>query len=200
VRLGPLPDDATLAMRNLAEDIALRLGLLLAEGVTRALPYATSEAVRFGHVTAKSSASYLLHRLEDADVIRCVGEMPLRGKGNGTKLFVPPGWRPLDPKAYAVAVELGNRAAVADLVWVPDEPADVPAVETKPAGEVVDEQFVGGGGSVVRFGQDALPESAGDVAGRGHDRDSTTIVEQARCGHLVAPNGVCFDPGCLGTT
>jgi hypothetical protein len=139
VRLGRLPEHATEPMRLIADDIALRLGLLLAEGVTRALPYARSEAVRAGYIQTKGGASYALRRLVDEDVIRCVGEMPKLGKGNGTGLFVPPGWRPVDP----LAVELAGEHGLADLVWIPDQP-ELVGLAVEPDAEQADQPFIGG--------------------------------------------------------
>jgi hypothetical protein len=135
--LGRMPDHATEPMRLIAEDIALRLGLLLREGITRALPYARSEAVKAGHVATLRGASYVLGRLHDENVIVCVGEMPKLGKGNGTKLFVPPSWRPADPRA----VELAGEDGLEDLVWVPDQPQLVGA-GVEPSAELADELVV----------------------------------------------------------
>jgi hypothetical protein len=142
VRLGKLRSNATDAMRAIAGDIELRLGLLLREGVTRALPYATSEAVRAGHVATKGGASYALQRLVDEGVIVCVGEMPKLGKGNGTKLFVPPGWRPADARA----VELAGEDGVADLVWIPDQP-ELVGVAVEPPAESADQRVVNSEGA-----------------------------------------------------
>lgn len=143
VRLGPLPARATPAMRSIAAEIELRLGLLLADGVTRALQYARSEAVNAGYVGTLRGASYVLHRLEAEGVIVCVGEMPKLGKGNGTRLFVPPGWHPAEP--LAVAIERAGQQGLADLVWVPDEPRDpAGAGAVRPDIEVADQLLVGG--------------------------------------------------------
>jgi hypothetical protein len=120
VRLGPLPEGATRAMKDVAADIELRLGLLLAEGITRPLPYALSEAVTYGWVKTKGGASYVLGRLEDEDVIRCVGQLEPRRQRYGTRLFVPPGWRCAEPQRHAIAIELGDWRGAANIVWVPD--------------------------------------------------------------------------------
>lgn len=156
VQLGPLRDDATEPMRRIAADIELRLGLLLAEGVTRALPYATTEAIGAGFVRTKGGASYALRRLVDDGVIVCVGEMPKRGRGNGTKLYVPPGWRPV----RSGAVELADDHRLADLVWRPDEPG-LGAVAVEPDMEVGDELLDAHGSTHVEH---TRPSTGGDSA------------------------------------
>jgi hypothetical protein len=145
--MGPLWPSIHKATRAIAEDIRLRFGLLLAEGVTRALMYARSEAVEAGHVRDKQSASYHLRLLESRGVIRCIGEMPKRGKGNGTKLFVPLGWRPLDPQEFAVAVETRDSQRLADLVWIPDE-LSLGAGGEQPGAEATDDPLIGGSAGV----------------------------------------------------
>ena len=113
-------------MRAVAADIELRLGLLLHEGITRALPYARSEAVRAGLVTTPQGASYVLHKLEDAGVIMCVGVMPPSGGMRfGTRRSVPPGWVVEEPQRFALAVEIGDLRGAANFVLVPDEPDEV---------------------------------------------------------------------------
>lgn len=159
VRLGEMPATASEPMRLIAGDIRVRLGLLLAEGISLALPYATSEAVTAGYVRLKGSASYALGRLVDAGVIRAVGEMPKRGKGNGTKLFVPPGWHPTEP--LAVAVERGGQQGLADLVWVPDEPGDAAGARAvQPDVEVADELLLVGG-AAIRHDEKSTLENGG---------------------------------------
>jgi hypothetical protein len=121
VALGPLPVWASPQMAAIADDIRTRLGLLRAEGVYQAMPYAISEAVRPGLARASSSASVALRRLCEEGVIRHVGNLPPLGKRDGTKLYVPPGWVPTDPAARAVVAETGRHERAADLVWVPVE-------------------------------------------------------------------------------
>lgn len=145
VSLGPLPQRAPGAQRGIRADLELRFGLLVAEGIQRALMYARSEAVVAGHVATRQGASYALRRLVEARVVYWAGEMPLRGKGNGTNLFVPPGWRPEDREAFTVAIELRQRDRLANLVWIPDEPTDVASVKPEPALERAREVFLSGG-------------------------------------------------------
>jgi hypothetical protein len=120
VALGPMPERPTKPMRDIAADMRLRLGLALAEGIERALMYATSEAVEAGFVSKRGSASYAIGRLCAAGVIRHVGDMPKLGKPYGTRLYVPPTWWPTDAEARAIVAETGRHDQAADLVWVPD--------------------------------------------------------------------------------
>ena len=156
VRLGVLPEHAPQSWKLVGGDLELRFGLRLAEGVIEALPYARSEAVRLGAVRTCRGASKLLTRLEAEGVIRCVGEGPkFPGKGNGTKLFVPPSWRPVDEEAFAVAVELGDRDRLANLIWRPDQPGDAARVgAVQPDAEGAHELKVGG-----QHGAEGTPES-----------------------------------------
>jgi hypothetical protein len=85
----------------------------------------------------KGSASYHLRWLEDERVICCIGEMPKLGKGNGTKLFVPPSWRPADPRA----IELAGEDRLANLVWIPDK-AQLVGTGVEPSAELADELIV----------------------------------------------------------
>ena len=95
VDLGPMPPHATDPMHAIAEDIQNRLGLMLADGTRQPLMYAASEAVKAGHVHTKGGASWALKMLVKSEVILPAGAMPPLGKGNGTKLYVPPGWADL---------------------------------------------------------------------------------------------------------
>jgi hypothetical protein len=121
VALGPLPVWASPQMTAIADDVCTRFGLLRAEGVYQAMPYAISEAVRPGLARASSSASVALRRLCEEGVIRHVGNLSPLGKRDGTKLYVPPGWVPTDPTARAVVAEAGCHDQAANLVWVPVE-------------------------------------------------------------------------------
>jgi hypothetical protein len=194
VRCGELPGHATPAMRHVARDLELLFGLLLAEGVTRALIYATSEPVEAGIVTTRGGASYVLGRLEDEGVIVCIGEARKLGRPNGPKLFVPPGWRPADPAAFRRAQERRDGAALEKLVWIPGEASDgvpVPVgepgavpVEAKdvqarvpvdPLAEAPDEAGVrnavpGGGG--LRGPRASVGGAGDDVAAVAHGSDS----------------------------
>jgi hypothetical protein len=177
VRLGSMPPRPSESMLAIARDIEVRIGLLLAEGITRALPYATQEAVDAGFVRTKGGASYALTRLAQVGVIRCIGEMPPRGKGNGTKLFVPPRWLPDDPEVFAVAVESGDHQRLADLVWIPDEPGGA-ARAMQPDVEVTDDPFVGGGERERIGGHGDTPTTVGYRADS--TRSDDAIVSQVK--------------------
>jgi hypothetical protein len=123
VRLGPMPDHAPEPRRLIAEQLELLIGLRLREGITEALPYARSRAVQAGFVTTKRGASKALGWLHAVGVVRCIGEGPKFGKGNGTKLFVPPGWRPADPDALTLAQEHQDGQALSEIDWIPDDPS-----------------------------------------------------------------------------
>lgn len=90
VTLGPLPGAAGEAMRKAAADIELLIGLRLAVDDDRPLPYATSFARDRLGLCNKSHASRVLRSLVEAGVIVDAGELPKRGKGNGTKTYAPP--------------------------------------------------------------------------------------------------------------
>jgi hypothetical protein len=210
VRLGRLPEYTPRPQRLIAEDIATRIGLLLSEGIRRALMYAASEPVNAGIVRLKGSASYHLRQLAEEGVIRFLCEAPPLGKGNGTKLFVPPGWTPvcgeheLQRLIDVARTDVGARQAVADLVWIPDSDgvpvpgaqAGVVAVEAEdvvagvsfdPPMEAPDEtgmaDAVAGGG-----GLRGMPASAGG-AGAGAAVERVGAVVGHRVDPTVVPGG-----------
>jgi hypothetical protein len=121
VTLGPLPVGASRQMRAIADHFALWVGLRAADGIFAPVPYSTTVPVDAGIVPRKSSASFLLRQMCACVVIKHVGDLPKRGKGSGTKLFVPGTWQPADPAARAVIAETGRHEQAADLVWVPIE-------------------------------------------------------------------------------
>lgn len=121
VALGPLPVGASRQMRAIADHFALWVGLRAADGVLAPVPYSTTVPVDARIVPRKSSASFLLRQMCACGIIKHVGDMPKRGKGSGTKLFVPGTWQPADPAARAVVAETGRHEQAADLVWVPVE-------------------------------------------------------------------------------
>lgn len=91
VQLGPMPAHAGLVMREIAEDMQLRMGLRRAVGDDRPLPYAVSEAVRAGIAKDKPTASRAIAALVRAGVIDHVGKLPALKPGlDGTKLYAPP--------------------------------------------------------------------------------------------------------------
>jgi hypothetical protein len=90
VTLGELPPAASPAMRRVARDIRLLLGLRLAVDEDRPLPYATRFCAERCGLRHHTQASRVLRQLVDAGVIVPAGAMPARGKGDGTKLYRAP--------------------------------------------------------------------------------------------------------------
>lgn len=90
IQLGELPPHAGPVMRHIAEHLRLRMGLRLAVGDDRPLPYALSEAVNAGLATDKAAASRALAALVRARVIDHVGALQGRRGLDGTKLYAPP--------------------------------------------------------------------------------------------------------------
>jgi len=91
VKLGELPAAAGTAQRAVAEHIRWLMGLRLAFGDTRPLPYATSMAVKAGLVADQGTASAVIRALVRFGVIEHVGQLPpLRPGLDGTKLYAPP--------------------------------------------------------------------------------------------------------------
>jgi len=90
VRLGELPANATADMRRVADDMRTLMGLRLAAGEDRPLPYATTWAAeRLGWGSNHRRASRAIHGLCDAGVVCFAGSLPGRGK-RGTKTYAPP--------------------------------------------------------------------------------------------------------------
>jgi hypothetical protein len=77
-------------MRAIAAHMRLLMGLWLAMGDERPLPYATSVPVEAGIAPDKGTASKAIRTLVATGVIRYVGTLPPRGLPNGTKLYSPP--------------------------------------------------------------------------------------------------------------
>ena len=97
VCLGPVPASAGPVMCAVAEHMRLRMGLRLAVGDDRPLPYATSEAVKAGLAKDKATASNAINALVRAGVLAHLGQLPpLRPGLDGTKLYAPPP-EPKDP-------------------------------------------------------------------------------------------------------
>jgi hypothetical protein len=125
VELGELPANASPDMRRVAEHMRLLMGLRLAAGEDRPLPYASRFAASQLGWKDYRRAARAIRKLREAGVIRDGGSLPVRGKGDGTKTYAPP--LPLSAST------------------VEDEPVTVksldgPAVE--PAGEVEDQAAV----------------------------------------------------------
>jgi hypothetical protein len=112
IELGPLPDRPSRAMRALHEFLAVCFGLRLADGTHAPMMMACSVLVREGIVTTKAGASWLLRHFQDLGIIWSPGELAKRGKGNGTRLFLPgrkpdgpepqDGWLSADPELLRV--------------------------------------------------------------------------------------------------
>jgi hypothetical protein len=91
VELGELPDGATADMRRVADHVRLLLGIRIAAGELRPLPYAARWAAReLGWREDYKRARRAIRMLVDTGVIRYVGELEPRGKGNGTKTYAAP--------------------------------------------------------------------------------------------------------------
>jgi hypothetical protein len=84
-------------MNAIAEHMRLLMGLRLALGDDRPLPYATSMAVRYRVAPDKGTASKALRSLVKFGVIDEVGALPPLRKGiDGTKLYAPPAAKVVD--------------------------------------------------------------------------------------------------------
>jgi hypothetical protein len=90
VKLGEIPPTATAAMRRVAEDIRLLLGLRLAVSEDRPLPYSTRFCAKRCELRDHREASRVLAQLEKAGVVKCAGAMKPRGMPFGTKLYRAP--------------------------------------------------------------------------------------------------------------
>jgi hypothetical protein len=90
VELGPLPANASAAMRRVAADIGLLIGLRLAVDEVRPLPYSTRFCAERCGLHDQAHASRVLRQLEQAGVIGSAGAMTARGKPDGTKLYQAP--------------------------------------------------------------------------------------------------------------
>jgi hypothetical protein len=92
VELGPMPPRAGGAMIAVAEHMRLLMGLRLALGDTRPLPYATSMPAQAGIPIDQGAASRVIRRLVEFGVIEYCGKLlPLRPGRDGTKMYGPPG-------------------------------------------------------------------------------------------------------------
>lgn len=104
VELGEMPDRAGAVMVAVAEHMRLLMGLRLALGEDRPLPYAASMPVRAGIADDKGTASKTIRALAQCGVVEHVGSLPpLRPGIDGTKLYAPP--------AVESVVELRDRRA-----------------------------------------------------------------------------------------
>jgi hypothetical protein len=94
VALGPMPEDATRDMRALADEMAREMGLQVAVCDPRPLIFSTSFACERMGWTHLMRASRTLNALVAAGVVAYAGELPRRGKPNGTKTYTPPEGQP----------------------------------------------------------------------------------------------------------
>lgn len=129
VELGELPQNATADMRLVANDVRLLIGLRLAAGDDRPLPYSARFAAgRIGWRDPRR-ASRALRKLCLAGVILDAGSLPPRGQPNGTKTYAPPSgpgaveYAPVDVEglerpAVQPTDEVEDQAAVGDAVTV----------------------------------------------------------------------------------
>jgi Winged helix-turn-helix DNA-binding len=84
------PASLSTVARAVLDDFARIRGLRLAAGDDRPVPYGKAwVAARVGW--SPRSVWRALRELEAAGLIRFVEELPLRGKGNGTKTYLPGG-------------------------------------------------------------------------------------------------------------
>jgi hypothetical protein len=84
-------DRAGAVMVAVAEHMRLLMGLRLALGEDRPLPYAASMPVRAGITDDKGTASKTIRALAQCGVVEHVGSLPpLRPGIDGTKLYAPP--------------------------------------------------------------------------------------------------------------
>lgn len=90
VRLGELPPNASPAMRDVAGDIRLLIGLRLAVDEDRPLPYSTRFCAERCGLRDQAQASRVLRALERVGVVKCAGTLEPRGKPDGTKLYQAP--------------------------------------------------------------------------------------------------------------
>jgi hypothetical protein len=90
VQLGELPAGASRAMRDVADDIRLLIGLRLAVDEPRPLPYSTRFCAERCGLYDHAHASRVLRELERAGVIERDGALTPRGKPDGTKLYRAP--------------------------------------------------------------------------------------------------------------
>jgi hypothetical protein len=98
VELPALPPRATAAMRAVADDFTLVLGLRLAGCNDEPVPYGAAwVAKRLG--LARPTVSKVRAALERAGVLRFCGELPARGKRNGTRTYLP-GFGPPDGRPH----------------------------------------------------------------------------------------------------
>ena len=166
VPLGPIPDDAPPEDRDIAEDMRVRMGLMLAVHDYGPLMYARSEAVAAGHVHHKMQARRAIQRLVAAGVIVEAGSLPPRsGYPDGTRLYRAPTVAAAGDvfPPQSVPVEADLRRAVDQRQEVRDDAAVRRAVAEDP-GELEE-----GGGRLGAAGDDTDRRADGGSIGHGPD-------------------------------
>ena len=158
VELGELPEDATADMRRVAEDMRLLMGLRLAAGEDRPLPYSTrfaAERMRWGE--NRKRAQRAIDRLCEASVIEYSGSLPPSGQPYGTRTYSAP------LLASAGAVE---RESVEVEPVVPFEPEHELTDDGVVGGTVLAERLhpsvASGDGADISHATDGIGESGGD--------------------------------------
>jgi hypothetical protein len=157
VELGSMPPDATPAMRAIAKDMKLRMGLRKAHDEDRPLPYALSEAVKDGIARYPEQVSRALDKLVNAKVITFEGVLPRRpGRRYGTRLYGAPPC-PIE-QLNDVAIEAVDVQPVAE---VEDQP-------------VVDRTELRSRNDAVRMVTPGYGASVGIRGGGSHDQNHTS--------------------------
>jgi hypothetical protein len=165
LELGPMPANATPDMKLVAQHMRLLMGLRLAVGDARPLPYsARFAAARFGW-RHPERASRAIRQLCASGIIRYAGSLEPKGKPNGTRTYEPP---------------LPLAASTIENESVRVEGLDAPTVQ--PAGEVEDQTAVGDAepGGVFRAA------TAWDTAAALHEMDVTGAQQRNECFDLDA--------------
>lgn len=109
VELGPMPEDATAAMRAVVIEVAKRIGLQRAVDDDGAIRFSCREAAdAVEEIKNYKHAWRVLHRLRKAGVIEHVGnDEPRNGHRQGTALYAPPSL-PSDVPKVAIPVATGG--------------------------------------------------------------------------------------------
>lgn len=159
VRLGELPASVTGDMRRIAHDLRTLMGLRLAVGEDRPVPYASRWAAERMGWKDHRRAARALRRLCKAGVVRYAGSMPARGKGDGTRTYASP---PLAVDAGAVGSETGE---IRVEPVAPFQPApkvqEQRGMERAVRGERLDPRVASGDGADGHHAGDASAERGG---------------------------------------
>ena len=155
VTFGPMPARAGEIQRNVADHMRLLMGLRIAAGDERPLPYAASMPVKAGLAPDKGTASQAIRALVRMGVVEHVGELPRTRHGiDGTKLYGIPG----------VTAQVEPRGAAEE----PERASDRMPVTGGESGAVpVEAQDIGGPGAPVEPTSEAVDEAGVSDAVRG---------------------------------